>query len=89
MSIDNTEICNTIKDAISFIKEDKYSEAIKSLESIRSKLTERQESGFDVINEIVESLERKDKGGALHFFQVIINKTGCKGLIPWMYQNDR
>jgi hypothetical protein len=78
----NNEICDLIKDAISFIKDKRPSEAITSLQTASSKLpdTEKQYEASDIIKWVIKMLEAKDIGAALHVMQAVINTTGCSHL---------
>jgi enolase len=82
MSRNNKELCDFIKDAISFIKNKRSSEAIVSLQTASSKLpdTDQQYEASDIIKWVIKMLEAEDTGAALHVMQAVINTTGYRHL---------
>jgi hypothetical protein len=82
MNNNNPEICNLIKDAISFIKDKRASEAIVSLKTASSKLsdTDKQYEASDIIKWVIKMLEAEDTAVALHVMQAVIKTTDCRHL---------
>ncbi len=84
MTSNNTEICNLIKDAISFMKNEKPSEAIVCLKDAQSKLPDAS----DTIKGVVELIERGNVPEGLKLMQAVLNVTGCRHLNDFLLQSS-
>jgi hypothetical protein len=80
---ENTQICEYVKESLSFLKENKVDEAINSLNTAKSNLSDNESK---LIKEVISTLESNDEkrvAEARHIMQAVIHQFECKGLRPY------
>jgi|SRR5829696_6138514 hypothetical protein len=87
MTSNNRDVCNLIKDTISFMKDERYFEARQSLDAVRSELQDDQgliehmlvhlEQAETAKSKRAKEVEEKERAFAFHEMQAVINMGNC------------